>query len=372
VRILLLADNLANGGLQRQLALLATNLPQEWETRIIAMDGGPYEVHLRRLGVQVTVMKRRFRRDLRPALALGREIRRWKPNLVHAWGWMTASAAAPTCRRLWIPLVNGVIRDAAPQGRYGWLKRVGMSMSTLIVANSWAGLRAWDIGSEKGRVVYNGFDASRLKATRRPHVTDYAPFTVVMTARMSPQKDYDVVIQAARHLSQRESDWLFVLLGDGSERRRLMHVALDLTERGVVAFPDPRSEVLDVVRDASIGVLMTNPMQHQEGLSNSIMEYMALGLPVVCGEGGGNPELVIDGVTGFLVPQTDAVTLADRLAYLRTHPDVAARMGAAGRARVLGELSVDAMVHAWTTVYSEASQLTMAHPRAQGRPKLRG
>ena len=164
-----------------------------------------------------------------------------------------------------------------------------------------------------------------------------------MTGRMVPVKHYDVVVAAARSLGARADGWRFVLVGEGSDRDRLMREARDLIEAGTVDFPEPGFEVLELVRDADVGVLMTNPALAREGLSNSIMEYMALGLPVVCGEGGGNPELVEDGVTGFIIPPADPAALAERLAYLHDHPGPL-RMGAAGRERIARDFSVDAMV----------------------------
>ena len=96
-----------------------------------------------------------------------------------------------------------------------------------------------------------------------------------------------------------------MLVGDGADRARLMAAAPTSSRPGRSCSPRPGLEVLSLVRAADVGVLMTNPALAREGLSNSIMEYMALGLPVVCGDGGGNPELVRDGITGFIVPQGD-------------------------------------------------------------------
>jgi glycosyltransferase involved in cell wall biosynthesis len=76
----------------------------------------------------------------------------------------------------------------------------------------------------------------------------------------------------------------------------------------------------------------------------------------VCGDGGGNPELVRDGVTGFIVPPGDSAALAERLAYLREHEDQRRAMGAAGRARILRDLSVESMVARMTQVYEEAAE----------------
>jgi glycosyltransferase involved in cell wall biosynthesis len=175
-----------------------------------------------------------------------------------------------------------------------------------------------------------------------------------MTGRMVPVKHYDVVIAAARLLSRNASDWRFVLVGDGIDRERLRRSASDLVAAGIMVFAEPSLEVLDVVRDADVGVLMTNPALAREGISNSIMEYMALGLPVVCGDGGGNPELVLDGITGFIVRQRNPERLAERLIYLREHPREARAMGAAGKARIAEEFSVATMVERMLAVYTEA------------------
>ncbi len=356
MRVLLLADTLVNGGLERQLALLATSLPPEWEARVWAMDGGTFTGYLRDRDVDVTVRQRRFRFDPAPAGALLSVLRSWRPDVVHAWSWMAGLAAAPLCRVLGIPLVNGMIRSGAVDLDHTRLKRLGLAGATLVVANTRAGLRAWRVSPTKGRVVYNGFDQTRLAQLDPERRTDPECCTVVMTGRMTPVKHYDVVLDAARRLSRDAAGWRFVLVGDGPDRERLRGAARDLVDGGVVAFPEPGSEVLGLVRDADIGVLMTNPALANEGFSNSIMEYMALGLPVVCGDGGGNPELVRHGVTGFIVRPADPDALAERLAWLRARPDERCAMGAAGRAVILTELSVAAMVEQTLALYAEAAR----------------
>jgi glycosyltransferase involved in cell wall biosynthesis len=355
VKLLLLADTLVNGGQERQMSLLATSLPAEWRVRVQTMDGGPFETYLRDRGVEVTVRRRRFRFDPLPAATLWPVLRGWRPDVVHAWSWMSALAAAPQCRALRIPIVNGAIRSGTVDTDFPRLKRLGMTWATLVVANTRAGLTAWGVSPTKGRVVHNGFDESRLAIAEGRAWSSDGRFTVIMTGRMTPVKQYDVVIEAARRLSREPAGWRFLLVGDGPDRERLQQAARDLVDAGVVAFPVPGTEVLGLVRDADVGVLMTNPKLANEGFSNSIMEYMALGLPVVCGDGGGNPELVREGVTGFIVPQADPGSLADRLVYLRGHEDERRAMGAAGRERVLTELSVGVMVDGMLAVYAEAA-----------------
>jgi glycosyltransferase involved in cell wall biosynthesis len=357
---MLLVDRLGNGGLERQLALVATSLPESWERRVWAMGGGPFATYLREKGIPVAIHDRRARYDPLPAPALWRELIRWRPDVVHSWHWMSTVAAAPMCRLLGIPLVDGMIQTGVRQPDHAWLKQFGMRCATLVAANTQAGLDAWNICPAKGRVLYNGFDRGRLPPAVDHRADDAARFTVIMTARMEPVKHYDVVIEAARQLSRESDGWRFVLVGEGSDRARLQATASELVRVGVVAFPQPRMEILELVRDADAGVLMTNPAFAKEGLSNSIMEYMALGLPVVCGDGGGNPELVLDQVTGFIVPPASPGDLADRLRYLRTHRAEGRAMGEAGERRIRECFSADAMVVRATSIYAEAMD-------AQGR-----
>jgi glycosyltransferase involved in cell wall biosynthesis len=112
-------------------------------------------------------------------------------------------------------------------------------------------------------------------------------------------------------------------------------------------------EVMDHYGEADVGVMLSSPI-HGEGLSNSIMEFMACGLPVVCTDQGGNRELVVEGETGFLVPVSDAEALVDRLRRLAGHRDEARAMGAAGRRRIVSEFSVARMCDRAAAIYHEA------------------
>ena len=350
MKVLFLTEVLSNGGLERQLALLATNLPREWDVRVLSMGGGPFVEYLRARGIRVAVSERRGRFDVGFLPDLWGALTTWRPDVVHSWGWISTLTAGPMCRALHIPLVDGAIRTATPPQQFVALKRFGMAAATLVVANSRAGLGSWRVPPQKGQVIYNGFDVSRLRAVER---TRSRPddFRVVMVGRMEPEKDFKTVIEAARVLSADADGWRLSLVGDGSERRELQAGAADLVARGVVDFTGGGIEVLDIIGQADAGVLMTDPSIAQEGCSNAIMEYMACGLPVVCGEGGGNPELVVDGVTGFIVPQGRPDAVADRLRELRDDRARCSAMGEAGKTRVLEEFSVEQMVEHYLELY---------------------
>jgi glycosyltransferase involved in cell wall biosynthesis len=241
---------------------------------------------------------------------------------------------------------------------FGHPRRSIMRWATLVVANSRAGLNAWRVSPDRGRVVYNAFDDSRLRGgspVRSPRSGSDGQLTVVMAARMDPQKDFHTVIEAAR-LLEREApgSWRFLLVGGGEDRARLMEGAKDLIETGSVTFHDAGLEAIAVIRQAQIGVLMTDPAVRAEGCSNSIMEYMACGLPVVCSDTGGSAELVREGREGHLIAPCDAAALADGLSELKAHPERRRRLGAAGRTRIEQEFTVDRMVGEYLEIYQDA------------------
>ena len=218
-RVLLLAATLENGGLERQLTLLATNLPPEWRPLVWSAEGGPFREVLERAGVPVVVENRRARLDPLPFAALAWLIVRHRPDVVHAWHWLPAAVAAPVCRVAGVPFVDGTIRLGRPQRReFGRPRASIMRLASIVVANSQAGLDAWGMRPPRGRVVYNAFDPARLALitgggepagadrTARPALAGRPCGRRALHGRdgrgMHPHKDFRAVVAAARLLVQ--------------------------------------------------------------------------------------------------------------------------------------------------------------------------
>ena len=355
MRVLFVTDALNNGGAERQLTLLASSLPPTHQASVLTLDGGVFCEVLRDSGVPVEVFPRRLRYDLTPALRMWKAAEAIDPDVVHSWGSLASWAMWPYCRRARIPLI-GVIRNARTPRRRNAARPNG-APADLVVANTRAGLAAYGVPDERGRVVYNGFDTSRLATIPQraepsafPEVT-----TVVMAARMSPEKDWSTYLRAARRLSATDSGgWRFVAVGDGPDRLRLMKEATDLVRSGVLTFASAGTEILPVVASADVGVLLTDTRFGIEGCSNSVMEYMACGLPVVCTDCGGNPELVEGGATGHLIPPRDDEKLVARLLELRRDSTRASAMGQAGAARLRQQFTVQSMVDGYLSAYEWA------------------
>ena len=351
-RVLIVTGSLANGGMQRQLTLLAKALPATWAVRVVSFRDGPYAAVLRAAGVELSILPREFRFDVRPGILLSKIIRDWRPNVVHTYDYSMNSFLP--CRFAGIPHVDGTIRQGAVRTDRSRLRQAMISLADVVIANSQAGLDAYGVDPRRGRVVHNGFDPDRWELCVTGRRAE-RPTTVVMTARMHREKDHRCLLDAARILTAEDPEgWRFLAVGSGEEKPALLSEYRDLLESGAVAFAEADTEALRLVCEAHIGVLLTNAAFAAEGLSNSIMEYMACGLPVVCTDIGGNRELVVEGETGLFVPPADVDAVVRRLRFLREDPATASRMGRAGRERIATMFTVDALVSETIAAYDLA------------------
>jgi glycosyltransferase involved in cell wall biosynthesis len=157
-----------------------------------------------------------------------------------------------------------------------------------------------------------------------------------------------------------------VFVGQGDDRPALERQGASLVAAGRLRFVDAGLEVLDEVRKADVGVLLTNAAVHAEGCSNSLLEYMACALPVVCTDSGGNREVVEDGGTGFVVPPGEPQAVARQLRRLRDDVALCRRLGERGRARLESDFTVRRMVERWTGIYEVATRPAPGGAHAAG------
>ena len=214
------------------------------------------------------------------------------------------------------------------------------------------------VPSERITQVYNGVDTDTFwPSPTGPQVIDGCPFDpsrhwiVGTVGRMQAVKDQVMLARAFVHAIElapalRERLRL-VMVGDGPLRAQVMSVlhAAGLTE--LAWLPGERSDVAAIMRGLHAFALPSLA----EGISNTILEAMASGLPVIATDVGGNADLVVKGQTGDIVAAADPLAMAQRIMYLAQAPDRARVMGAAGRQRVEASFSMQAMVQNYQYVY---------------------
>ncbi|MFP4057410.1 MAG: glycosyltransferase family 4 protein [Candidatus Brocadiia bacterium] len=169
---------------------------------------------------------------------------------------------------------------------------------------------------------------------------------LIVTSRLHPAKGHVHLLDALALLREQLGGVRLLAVGDGGERPALEERAERLGLGHSVLFTGFRTDVVDLLRAADLFVLPSL----LEGMPNTALEAMAVGLPVVASAVDGVPEVVVDGETGLLVSPGDPHLLRDTIGRLLTEPQLAARMGRAGRERVRRHFALDrtlAAAEAW-------------------------
>lgn len=184
-----------------------------------------------------------------------------------------------------------------------------------------------------------GIDLEQFQYKAR-QLSEAGELRILTVARLVEKKGIAYAIEAVAHLRERRPDMKirYDIVGDGPQHAELIQMLNDLGLEETVNLQGAgtREEVYRRIMDAHLFLLpsITDKSGDQEGIPVSLMEAMATGLPILSTVHTGIPELVKDGVSGFLAPERDSAGLAGRLEYLVEHPEIWPAMGRDGRARV--------------------------------------
>jgi glycosyltransferase involved in cell wall biosynthesis len=373
VKVLRVIARLNVGGPALHVAYLTAGLADRgYETTLVAGTVGRGEESMAFIadakGVRVEVIDELHRnisplRDARAILRLAQLIRRERPTILHthtAKAGAVGRLAALLAGRARPPIIvhtfhghvlRGYFNPVATQG-FRILERVLASMTTTLVAVSpevqddlvrlhvapASKFTVVRLGIELDKRV--GSDETARAATRRLLGVGGDPFVVGWVGRMTAVKRTDVVVRVLSKLVERGVDARLVLVGDGPDRDDLERYAHEL---GVVRRCLFLGYQEDVARwyNAIDALLLPSV---NEGTPVSVIEALAAQRPAVATRVGGTPDVIRDGIDGFLVDPGDGEALAERLAELAHDPQLRAQMGAAGRERVLQRYAVDRLV----------------------------
>ena len=365
VSVVHVAESTGWAGGERYLLALATELDRKrFRLAVIVPDDGPLVARLHALDVETTRVPLN-ERLVNPGafLALVRALQRLHPTLVQSHGARSNVYTRLAARYAGVPVVLSTVHNSLfdyevarwRRTLYVLAERLTSPLADRVLAVSAAIARdlaeRYRIDAARTVVVHNGIDAWAFRPARPPAAVRgelqiaEGRRVVVMAGRMTAQKGWDVLLEAAARLAAVRADVAWVLVGDGPLRPALTRRAAEL---GVAAcFTGARSDMADVLGCADLVVLASR----SEGLPFTLLEAMALGKPVVATRVGGVPEVVEEGRSGRLVPRDDPAALASAVASVLDAPDAAA-MGARGRARVEAAFTLDGMVRAVEGVYT--------------------
>ncbi len=355
-------NSLAVGGLENGVVNLVNATSTRFRHVIVCMTAdGPLHARLRP-EVEVIVLGKRPGQDPWALLRLVRLLRRLRPLIVHSRNW-PAIDAIPAARVARVPLVvhgeHG--REVAdPEGRNPRRKRIRRALAPLVhhFVTVSADLRRWliedvRVPAAKVSAIHNGVDlsrfgrAGRLESRLRLDLPAEAPI-VGTVGRLDPVKDQAGLIRAFAKVRSAHPEALLVVVGDGPCRAELQDVAAASGQGDHVRLLGNRDDIPAVMSALDVFVLPSIA----EGISNTILEAMASGLPVVATRVGGNPELVEDGIGGALVPRQDPSALAAAIAAYVADPELRRRHGLASRQRATGHFSLERMAEAYANLYT--------------------
>lgn len=358
MKVLHFIDSLRAGGKERQLSELVKGLASKrvCESAIVSMS---YDNHyLIDSDIDIQYLVRKCKKDFKLFFRFYSIVKAMKPDIIHTWDSMTSIYAVPAARLLNIKLINGMIRDAPPMlgyfdKRLFW-SRLSFPFSDVIVTNSHAGLKAYGAPLRNSYCIYNGFDFYRMgsNAVHNDALADVNTKHVIgIVASFSENKDYATFFKAAELVLDRMPDVTFVAVGEGTSCTDCLRLIPEEI-RNRFRLLGKQQNIESIISRFDIGVLATSD-RHGEGISNAITEYMASGKPVVATDAGGTNELIIDGITGFLVERGDHVALSNYLLTLLNDGALAQEMGNAGRKRITDGFSLDKMIDQYLSLYTK-------------------
>lgn len=358
---------LAVGGLENGVVNLINHLPGDrYRHAVICVTfATEFRDRIRRSGVEVHELRKRPGKDIAAYGRMWRLLRRLRPHIVHtrnlpALDMMVPARLAGVPRFVHSEHGLDMIEIDGRNAKYNGLRRASRLIVDHYITMS-RDLNEWmrrEIGVPAARIdtIYNGVDTTRFSPQGDSFALpkrSSAPGTVIIgtIGRLDPVKNQILLARATAHLLAHRPNLRarvrLAIVGDGTEREKIETVLRETGIRDVAWLPGFRDDTPALYRGFDVFVLPSR----REGISNTLLEAMASGRPVIATRIGGNPEIVPDGVVGRLVEPEDVDALAQAILRYVEDADLARAHGAAGRAHVLRTFSLDAMMKSYDEVY---------------------
>jgi glycosyltransferase involved in cell wall biosynthesis len=360
MKILFFTETLFVGGKERRILELIQFLKNhtDYELELVITEPLIQYDYVYELGIPLKIIERRFiKYDPFLFIKFYKYCCQSNPDIIHTWGRMTTFYSIPVKLIRRVPIISSMIADAPWNFSLFSINnlflRIGMYFSDAILSNSDAGLTAYRIKSPKSKVIRNGVNLKRFQQEFdvkkiRDELGITTELMVIMVASFSKYKDYDLFLDIAKGANKIRSDIKFVGVGDGPEWDRIQQRIIDEHINNVV-LTGKKNNVEPIIAASDIGILCT----FSEGISNSIIEYMALGKPVISTDiTGGSYELIEDGISGYCTERS-VDKVVSLIILLLNDPEFRTSMGTIGRDRISSFFSIIRMGEDFIKLYKE-------------------
>lgn len=367
--ILHLIHRLATGGLENGLVNVINHMPADrYRHAIVCLtDFTEFRSRLTRRDVEVVAIYKKGGIDWASYRRIWKVIKHFNPTILHTRNLPTMEyAVAATLAGVPYRVHGEHGRDVHDQ--YGaslkfqlFRKFLALWIQQFITVSE--DLAHWFhtvIGIQHNRIhqIYNGVDIQRFHPRRGARAaclpkefSSEKVFLLGTVGRLQTVKDQATLVRAFLQLRQLSPDCAnhvrLVLVGDGPGRIEIEKILEDEGVQPYVWMAGERQDIPELLQSLDLFVLPSAA----EGISNTILEAMASGLPIVATKVGGNSELVREGVTGSLVPPKNPVAMAKAIARYVKDSDLVQQHGLSGRAVVERQFSMEAMINGYLAVY---------------------
>ncbi len=346
-------------GAEVQLATLISGLVKfdDLQLTVILLNSGVLAERITALNVPVRVFEERTHNSLQLLVKIRRVLREGRFDILHTHRFkenvIGGLAGSFSNVRHHIRTVHGMpepltgfrgLKSRAYHALDALIARARVSKSIAVSHDIERSLSA-RFGADRVVMIHNGIDLSGgrpttpLSAVRQRMGFDVTHKLIGSVGRLTPIKGYQYLLGAFRQVLERNPKARLVLVGDGPERKNLELLSRKYGLEEKVCFYGFTSGVAEVLGALDLFVLSSL----HEGISISLLESLAFGVPIVVTGVGGNPEVVQDGVNGLLVPPCDEPALADAIVSGLDDPDRSGAFVKAGRQIVETEFSREAM-----------------------------
>lgn len=287
--------------------------------------------------------------------AFKRIVEEYKPSIVQTWEKTTSTAAA--IMKSALPEAFSLIDCTSRFGRQipksqiaYWQFRFNHVFSDIVVGNSLAALKVFNHEpGGKYRLIRNAISVDRFNVAKNFKKNMESKHAITMIANFTKPKDHGTLVLAAISLLKKGYNIEINFVGDGPLLQSVKNtIPIEFNQKFI--FHGSLKEVFSLLSKSHIGVLLSQN-GHAEGMSNAIMEYMSSGLPVVCTDAGGNPEIVQHGINGILIPYRCSDSLENALIKIITTPGMRTTMGRESRSRAERDFSESTMLNSYTQLY---------------------
>jgi glycosyltransferase involved in cell wall biosynthesis len=369
--VIQLFDSFRQGGTEWQTVQLTRLLHESGKHRLFLAslnDEGPLRSEVEKLGFyDIPSFPLQNFYNLNAARQLSRLasfLRKNKIDLVHAHDFYTNIFGVAAARLAGVRACIASRRETeglrSPAKR--WVERRAFNAAGAVVANAEAIRRqliAEGLPADKVVTIHNGlnvahvtprFNAQRAELLQSFNLPSGRRFVTIVANMRHVMKDQASFLRAAQLTRAALPDTSFILAGEGEQMSSLQQLAAELGLADSAFFIGRCNRIADLLAISDVCVLSSKGV---EGFSNSILEYMAAGRPVVATDIGGAREAVVNDETGYVVKPEDFEAMAAHLISLLRDPQRALAMGAQGRRRVLEQFSCEAQLKRVEELYAK-------------------